>query len=83
MKKINIWYSYKVKALLKNRVGAKLVPDYSEDVTSPEELEKLRILNAKILNSRQKGLGRPTKKERRDIDEFSESLASWDDWDED
>lgn len=82
VKKNNIWYSYKVIATPKNRVGAKLVPDYTEDVTSPEEIEKLNILKARIQLSRSKGLGRPTKKERRDIDEFTESLESWDDWDD-
>ena len=82
VKKNNIWYSYKVIDTPKNRVGAKLVPDYSEDVTAPEEIEKLNILKARLQLSRDKGLGRPTKKERRDIDEFTSSLDSWDDWDD-
>ena len=60
----------KVKVLqaVKNRVAAKLVPDLSEDLTPPEELEKLDMLRQLNYERREHGVGRPTKKDRREID---------------
>tara|TARA_Y100000589_G_scaffold157093_1_gene149619 strand:- start:7145 stop:7459 length:315 start_codon:yes stop_codon:yes gene_type:complete len=59
-----IFYTYKVLSFPKSRVGASLVSDYSEDITSKEQLEKLEMI--KLANiDRPKGLGRPTKKDRR------------------
>ncbi len=63
-----ITYTYKVKELLNNRVGAKLVPDYLENLTPQEELQKLEINAQAFFVKRDKGSGRPTKKERREID---------------
>lgn len=60
----------KVIALLDKRVGAKLVPDYMDDLTSPEEYKKLEALIHLPLVKRDKGAGRPTKKDRRDIDKL-------------
>lgn len=85
LKKGPITYSFKIKELLSSRVGAKLVADYIDNVTSKEELEKLEILRLSYSQSRSKGLGRPTKKDRRTIDsieqdQFDESL--WDNWEE-
>jgi ribosome-associated heat shock protein Hsp15 len=57
-----------VKQLSKNRVGAKLVPELMEDLTPPEELEKLEMARKINYERRQKGLGRPSKKDRRNID---------------
>lgn len=57
-----------VKQLNKNRVGAKLVPELMEDLTPPEELEKLEMARKINYERRQKGLGRPSKKDRRNID---------------
>ena len=73
VKRNPIWRKYKVKELLKNRVGAKLVEQYIEDITDPEEIEKLEMMKLMPGYDRQKGSGRPTKKERRDID----SLDPW------
>ncbi|MAX81405.1 MAG: RNA-binding protein [Crocinitomicaceae bacterium] len=78
VRKEAIWYTFKVLDFPKGRVGAKLVAQYSEDQTSAEELQKLDILRTRVKHERPKGLGRPTKKDRRDLDDFS---ASWDDWD--
>lgn len=62
-------YIYKVKALLKNRVGAKLVQDYLLDITPKESLEKLEeIKMSKVDYYRPKGTGRPTKRDRRLLD---------------
>jgi ribosome-associated heat shock protein Hsp15 len=55
----------------KSRVGAKLVPLYLEDLTPPEEFERQRALNF-APGARAAGTGRPTKRERRDLDELTE-----------
>jgi ribosome-associated heat shock protein Hsp15 len=60
----------KVKALLQNRVSAKLVPDYLEDLTPPEEYERIQLMNEFNAEWRDRGLGRPTKKDRRHIDKL-------------
>jgi ribosome-associated heat shock protein Hsp15 len=56
-----------------SRVGAKLVAQYMEDLTPPEEHERRRERNLLPPGFRQEGIGRPTKRERRDIDRLSES----------
>lgn len=80
-------FKFQIKSLLKNRVGAKLVEEYIENITSEAELEKLELLKLRYSNYRAKGLGRPTKKERREMDSFlpenENSDWDWDDWDED
>ena len=80
-------FRFQIKSLLKNRVGAKLVEEYIENITSEAELEKLELLKLRYSNYRAKGLGRPTKKERREMDSFlpenENSDWDWDDWDED
>lgn len=63
----------KVTGLLKNRVGAKLVPDYAEDITPQEEHDRLKKYFELNWERRDRGVGRPTKKERRDIDKLKES----------
>ncbi len=67
VRKLPVVYTYKVKELLKNRVSASLVEQYAEDLTSVEELNKLKI-NDTFFVKRDKGSGRPTKKERRLMD---------------
>jgi len=62
-----------VKAILKNRVGAKLVDDYMEDLTPTEEYEKLEMLKQLNYEKRDRGTGRPTKKNRRDINKLKNS----------
>lgn len=61
---------YKVIQLLKSRVGAKLVPEHLEEITPEEELLKLETIKNYQFAMRKKGAGRPTKKERRDIDKY-------------
>ncbi len=58
----------KVKQLLHNRVSAKLVNDYLEDLTPPEEYERIEFMKEFNAEYRERGLGRPTKKDRRIID---------------
>ena len=62
-------YSYKVTGLLAKRLSARLVQDYVENITPEEELEKLRVRETFFI-SRDKGSGRPTKKERRTMDKL-------------
>lgn len=56
----------------KSRVAAKLVPEFAEDLTPPEEREKRREPNLLPPGFRPKGSGRPTKRERRVLEEFGE-----------
>ncbi len=62
----------KVTELLSNRVGAKLVHNYAEDLTSQEEYDKLKKYNELNWERRDRGIGRPTKKQRRDIERLKE-----------
>ena len=71
VKKPPITYSFKVLALTENRMGAKLVPGFMENVTPKDQLEILELNRMNGFIDRAKGLGRPTKKDRRDIDEFN------------
>lgn len=70
VKKQPVLFSFKVLALTQNRVGAKLVPEYMQNVTSQDYLELWDLLKMDRANARAKGLGRPTKKERRALDGF-------------
>lgn len=70
VKRNPIWRSYKVKELLKRRVGAKLVEQYITEVTPAAEIEKLEMMKMMPGFDRRKGEGRPTKRERRDIDKY-------------
>ncbi|KGN69334.1 RNA-binding S4 domain-containing protein [Porphyromonas sp. COT-239 OH1446] len=86
VRKPPIEYSFRVLGLLNNRVGAKLVPEYMENVTPREQYEILELQRLSGFVDRAKGLGRPTKKERRDLDQFADDLPSGMDlfdWDED
>lgn len=71
VKKPPITYSFKVLALAENRMGAKLVPGFMENVTRKEQLDLLEMNRISGFRDRAKGLGRPTKKDRRDIDDFT------------
>jgi ribosome-associated heat shock protein Hsp15 len=68
LKKSPVLYKYKVKEILTNRVGAKLVENYLENITPQEELFKLEVEKNMPYFKRDRGTGRPTKKDRRDID---------------
>lgn len=61
---------YKVLDLSGKRMGAKLTVDFLKDITPDEELEILRLTRIANQLNRPRGMGRPTKKERRDIDQF-------------
>lgn len=53
---------------IKNRVGAKLVPEFANDLTPQSEYDKLKLINEMNFEHRDRGTGRPTKKQRRLID---------------
>ena len=67
IKKGAVYFKWKVLELPKSRVGPPLVPTYAEDITSPEEKLKLQMIRLGQ-NQRPKGIGRPTKRDRRDWD---------------
>lgn len=69
-----VTYTYKVLRPLDNRVGAKLVPDYAENLTPEEELEKLKAPVESFFVTRDRGAGRPTKKDRREIEQLWDTL---------
>ncbi|MBE9466814.1 MAG: RNA-binding S4 domain-containing protein [Bacteroidetes bacterium] len=62
--------SYKVKNLISKRISAKLAVEYVEDITPEAEINKLRIMSYSGGGNRDKGLGRPTKKDRRTIEKY-------------
>ncbi len=70
VRKPPITYSFKVLKAIQNRVGAKLVPEVLENVTTPDQMEMLEMHRISGFVGRARGLGRPTKKDRRDLDEF-------------
>ena len=70
VKKSPITYSFKVLQAIEKRVGAKLVPEIMENVTSPEQYELLEMSKLSGFIDRARGTGRPTKKDRRSLDEF-------------
>ncbi len=69
-------FTFRIIQLLDRRVGAKLVPDYLVDITDPMEIEKLKQYQLAQSGYRHHGTGKPTKKERRDLDSF---LDGWGD----
>lgn len=64
--------TYKVLDLAEKRMGAKLTPAYIKDVTTADQLEMLEMAKLASGTQRSKGLGRPTKKDRRDIERLSQ-----------
>ncbi len=74
IRKMPVIYSYKILALIENRQPAKNVPLYIENITPEEELAKLEKRNIGVFVQRDPGTGRPTKKDRRDIDRLFEDM---------
>ncbi|MDR2764816.1 MAG: RNA-binding S4 domain-containing protein [Tannerella sp.] len=72
IRKPPVTYSFKVLALTESRMGAKQVPQYLENVTPAEQYELLEINKISGFVDRARGLGRPTKKERRDLEQFTD-----------
>jgi ribosome-associated heat shock protein Hsp15 len=70
VRKPPVTYSFKVLKALQNRVGAKLVPEVMENVTTPDQYELLEMNRISGFVGRARGTGRPTKKDRRELDDF-------------
>jgi ribosome-associated heat shock protein Hsp15 len=73
VRKPPVTYSFQVIDLTANRVGSKLVPNYLENITPPEQYEILELQKISGFVDRARGTGRPTKKDRRSMDNFSTS----------
>lgn len=80
VRKSPVTYTFRVKALTQNRLGAKLVPDYAENITPQDQYDLLEVVKISGFIDRQKGLGRPTKREGRDLAKFTEEITDngWD-----
>lgn len=87
VRKPPITYTFRVKALTENRLGARLVPEYLENITPKAQYDMLEMVKISGFVDRQKGLGRPTKREGRELASFRESAMQdfyldWDDEEE-
>ena len=85
VRKPPVTLSFKVLQTTANRMGAKLVPEYILNVTPPEQYELLEMKRMSGYVDRAQGLGRPTKRERRDLEQFLQApvideplLEEWD-----
>lgn len=74
VKRNPVLFSFEVIGLAENRMGARLVPEYMRNVTTPDQLELFELGKIAAQNNRERGTGRPTKKERRDLDDFFEPV---------
>ena len=70
VKKPPVTYSFKILKTIEQRVGAKLLPEIYENVTTPDQYELLEMNRISGFVDRARGTGRPTKKDRRQMDEF-------------
>lgn len=78
VRKPPVTYSFRVLALTQNRLGAKLVPEYMENITPQSELHLLDMVKISGFVDRRKGLGRPTKREGRELSRFTEeAMDNW------
>lgn len=86
VRKPPVTYSFRVLQTTENRLGAKLVPEYLENVTPQSQYDLLEMTRISGFVNRQKGLGRPTKRDSRELERFREESYSSDsfffDWDE-
>ncbi len=73
VKKPPITYTFRVKALSQNRLGARLVPDYLENLTPQSQYDLLEMTRISGFVDRRKGLGRPTKRDGRDLAAFRDA----------
>lgn len=80
VRKPPVTYTFRVLALTENRLGAKLVPEYMENITPQSQYDLLEVVKISGFVDRRKGLGRPTKREGRELSKFTESVYD-DGWD--
>ncbi|MCH5222553.1 MAG: RNA-binding S4 domain-containing protein [Muribaculaceae bacterium] len=88
VKKPPITYTFKVLAIPNGRLGAKLVPEYLENLTPPSQYDLLEMTRISGFVDRSKGMGRPTKREGRELSRFKEEsyadnfFLDWEDFDD-
>lgn len=80
VRKPPVTYTFRVLALTENRLGAKLVPEYMENITPQSQYDLLEVVKISGFVDRRKGLGRPTKREGRELSKFTENVYD-DGWD--
>lgn len=87
VRKPPVTYSFRVLQTTENRLGAKLVPEYLENITPQSQYDLLEMTRISGFVNRQKGLGRPTKRDSRELERFKEESYSTDefflDWEDD
>ncbi len=89
VRKPPITYTFRVKATTQNRLGAKLVPDYLENITPQSQYDLLEMTKISGFVDRRKGMGRPTKRDSREMSRFKEDsyadtyFLDWEDDDDD
>ncbi len=81
VRKPPVTYTFKVLALAPNRLGARLVPEYLENLTPKSEMELLEVVKISGFIDRRKGLGRPTKREGREMARFRDEATGDIGWD--
>lgn len=85
VRKPPVTYTFRVLKTIEQRVGAKLLPEIYENITTPDQYELLEMNRISGFVDRQRGTGRPTKKDRRQMDAFVgpslEGFGEWDDFD--
>ena len=83
VRKPPVTFSFKVLALSDKRMGAKFVPQFMENITPPDQYELLELNKISGFVDRQRGTGRPTKKDRRNLEQFTDQFDfenfDWDD----
>ncbi|MBO4550636.1 MAG: RNA-binding S4 domain-containing protein [Bacteroidaceae bacterium] len=77
VRKAPITYSFRVLQSIERRVGAKLIPEILENITTPDQYELLEMSKISGFVGRAKGTGRPTKKERRSLDDFQSDVPEF------
>lgn len=74
VRKPPVTYSFRVKQCIEKRVGAKLIPEVLDNVTTPDQYELLEMNRISGFIDRARGTGRPTKKDRRSLDAFADEV---------
>lgn len=77
VRKPPVTYSFRVLQPIERRVGAKLIPEILENITAPEQYELLEMSKISGFIGRAKGTGRPTKKDRRSLDDFQSDVPQY------
>lgn len=80
VRKPPITYTFRIKQAIEKRIGAKLVPEMLDNITAPDQMELLEMSKISGFVNRAKGTGRPTKKDRRELEDFTQPVF-WGDMD--